>query len=341
MGPARQRRDRVRRHGRGSGPAPRSPLLRAAGRDPGFPRRRDRPVRRNLPVSGSGSGISPSSRARMTASVRLAAPSLPRTWLTCFLTVSKWPTSWLAMARFDFPAASIVSTSSSRLVSCSTRPGTAAGACRTGGPAQCSRRQRRAGAGPGSRAGPRGVARWPDQSGQQSGHRRPLVGEDPDIARGQASVSTSARAFTASASWPQAASACARSAPASITLPTRSWATAAAYSRSSSASAWPGRSWASRIGLAPSAPARVCNLAHRPGRGRSPAGNGPLGQIALGQQQPGPLGGNWVEQAAGPGEACMARRSPPAPRPDHRWPAGSSPYGQAVGQRGGVDELAA
>jgi len=30
-----------------------------------------------------------SSRARATASVRLAAPSLPRTWLTCFLTVSR------------------------------------------------------------------------------------------------------------------------------------------------------------------------------------------------------------------------------------------------------------
>ena len=32
------------------------------------------------------------------------------------------------MAWFDLPAASILSTSSSRLVSCSTRPGTAAGA---------------------------------------------------------------------------------------------------------------------------------------------------------------------------------------------------------------------
>jgi hypothetical protein len=32
--------------------------------------------------------IRPSSRARATASVVLAAPSLPRMWLTCFLVVS-------------------------------------------------------------------------------------------------------------------------------------------------------------------------------------------------------------------------------------------------------------
>ena len=43
-----------------------------------------------------------------------------------FLTVSKATTSSAAMAWFDLPAASIRSTSSSRLVSCSTRPGTAA-----------------------------------------------------------------------------------------------------------------------------------------------------------------------------------------------------------------------
>jgi hypothetical protein len=40
-----------------------------------------------------GYGISPSSRARVTASVRLVAASLPSTWLTCFLTVSRVTTS--------------------------------------------------------------------------------------------------------------------------------------------------------------------------------------------------------------------------------------------------------
>ena len=39
-----------------------------------------------------------SSRARATASVRLAAPSLPSTWVTCFLTVSRVTTSSPAMA---------------------------------------------------------------------------------------------------------------------------------------------------------------------------------------------------------------------------------------------------
>ncbi len=46
----------------------------------------------------AGQGIRLSSRARATASVRLAAPSLPRTWLTCFLTVSRVTTSSRAMA---------------------------------------------------------------------------------------------------------------------------------------------------------------------------------------------------------------------------------------------------
>ncbi len=46
----------------------------------------------------AGQGIRLSSRARATASVLLAAPSLPRTWLTCFLTVSRVTTSSRAMA---------------------------------------------------------------------------------------------------------------------------------------------------------------------------------------------------------------------------------------------------
>ena len=90
------------------------------------------------------------------------------------------------MAGFDLPAASIVSTSSSRLVSCSTRPGTAGGAVpdrepglvcpRIKGalePGQAAERDLR-----GRSAGPLGC----DQPGQQRGHRRSLVGEDPDIA---------------------------------------------------------------------------------------------------------------------------------------------------------------
>src|SRR5215472_13428227 len=40
------------------------------------------------PAGRRRQGIRPSSRARATASVRLAAPSLLGTWVTCFLTVS-------------------------------------------------------------------------------------------------------------------------------------------------------------------------------------------------------------------------------------------------------------
>src|SRR5215471_13592680 len=59
----------------------------ARGSDPPEP-----PDGQKAPVTSSlglgRQGIKPSSRARATASVRLAAPSLPRTWVTCFLTVS-------------------------------------------------------------------------------------------------------------------------------------------------------------------------------------------------------------------------------------------------------------
>src|SRR5262249_11673722 len=48
---------------------------------------------------------SPSARARATACVRLAAPSLPRMWPTCFLTVSSTTTSSSAICWFDLPAA--------------------------------------------------------------------------------------------------------------------------------------------------------------------------------------------------------------------------------------------
>jgi hypothetical protein len=44
-------------------------------------------------------------RARVAASVRLAAPSLPKTCLTCLFTVSRVTTSSQAMRWFDFPAA--------------------------------------------------------------------------------------------------------------------------------------------------------------------------------------------------------------------------------------------
>ena len=129
-------------------------------------------------------GIRPSSRARVTASVRLAAPSLPRMWLTCFLTVSRVTTSSPAMAWFDRPAASIPSTSSSRLVSGSTRPGTAGGArpgTRRGVPrVKCALEPGQAAERDlcGGLPGPLGR----DQPAQQRGHRRPLVGEDADIA---------------------------------------------------------------------------------------------------------------------------------------------------------------
>src|ERR1700750_284373 len=47
--------------------------------------------------SAEGRGMRPSSLARATASVRLAAPSLPRRWLTCFFTVSRVTKNfWLA-----------------------------------------------------------------------------------------------------------------------------------------------------------------------------------------------------------------------------------------------------
>ena len=48
--------------------------------------------------------------------------SLPKTWLTCFLTVSRLMNSSPARAWFGVPAASIASTCSSRSVSGSIRP---------------------------------------------------------------------------------------------------------------------------------------------------------------------------------------------------------------------------
>jgi hypothetical protein len=55
----------------------------------GMSRRGDRsPEGATGQAGGRCQGIRPSCRARATASVRLAAPSLPRTWVTCFLTVS-------------------------------------------------------------------------------------------------------------------------------------------------------------------------------------------------------------------------------------------------------------
>ena len=70
----------------------------------------------------------PSSWACATAWVRLAAPSLPRMWLTCFLAVSSATTSCLAICLFAMPAASNPSTSSSRSVSGSANPATTTGA---------------------------------------------------------------------------------------------------------------------------------------------------------------------------------------------------------------------
>ena len=64
-----------------------------------------------LPEGATGSagvgcqGIRPSCRARAAASVRLAPPSLPSRWVTCFLTVSSDTKSSRAMRWFDEPAA--------------------------------------------------------------------------------------------------------------------------------------------------------------------------------------------------------------------------------------------
>jgi hypothetical protein len=52
----------------------------------GMSRRGDRsPEGATGPAGGRCQGIRPRSRARATASVRLAAPSLPRTWVMCWL----------------------------------------------------------------------------------------------------------------------------------------------------------------------------------------------------------------------------------------------------------------
>ena len=88
------------------------------------------------------------------------------------------------MAWFDLPAASSPSTSSSRLVSGSMMPSACGGVSpgiRRGVPwVKCALEPRQAaerdsGSGLGGLLGP-------DQPCQQSGHRRALVGEDPDVA---------------------------------------------------------------------------------------------------------------------------------------------------------------
>src|SRR5438132_9422614 len=74
------------------------------------------------PAGGRCQGIRPRSRARAPAWVRSAAPSLPRIWVMCFLTVSSATTRSRAMRWLGLPAASSRSTSSSRPVSGSARP---------------------------------------------------------------------------------------------------------------------------------------------------------------------------------------------------------------------------
>ena len=66
---------------------------------------------------------------------------------------------------------------------------------------------------------------------------RPLVGEDPDIVLGAGQPQHLSQGIHRGDCSPLAASASARSAPASMTLPTRRWLTATAFSRFSSASA--------------------------------------------------------------------------------------------------------
>ncbi len=68
-------------------------------------------------VRGSGRAAGPGWRPRSG----WRRPSLPRMWVTCFLTVSSATTRSWAMRWFDLPAASSRSTSSSRSVSGSAR----------------------------------------------------------------------------------------------------------------------------------------------------------------------------------------------------------------------------
>ena len=77
-------------------------------------------------LGGRRQGIRPSCRVRATASARLAAPSLPSTWVTCLLTVSSATTRSCAMHWSDLPAASSRSTSSSRPAGGLARPNGAA-----------------------------------------------------------------------------------------------------------------------------------------------------------------------------------------------------------------------
>ena len=76
-----------------------------------------------------GQEMRPSSRARTTACVRLVASSLARMWLACFLTVSIVTKRSWAISRLCRPSAMSRRTSSSRLVSSSTRPATGMAGC--------------------------------------------------------------------------------------------------------------------------------------------------------------------------------------------------------------------
>ena len=205
------------------------------------------------------------------------------------------------------------------------RPGPAPprGPGRAGGPAQCARRQRRAGAGPGSRAGPRrrpGRTAGPRSAGPAARPsavpRRRRPGHSP---AGRPAEHVGQGVPPRPASSPLAASASARSAPASIRLPIRSWATAARVQPVQQrerlggpllGQQHPGQHQVSRLPRVVRLVVRVEAALFRPARGR--------GQVALGQQQPRPLRRDRVEQAGRvPAQTCMA--SPIA----SRAPAGS------------------
>ena len=151
----------------------------AAGRTPNCPRPRD------LRLWAWCYGIRPSCRARVTASVRLAAPSLPSTWLTCFLTVSRVTTSsagdgLVRPARGQhlehFQLAAGQRLDNARYSRSGPWPGTWRRVPGVEGPLEPRQAAERDLCG--GLAGPLGR----DQPDQQRGHRRALVGEDPDVA---------------------------------------------------------------------------------------------------------------------------------------------------------------
>ena len=176
-----------------------------------------------------------------------------------------------------------------------------------------------------------------DEPPEQRGHRRALVGEDPHIALrageqdglGEGRDRACSIAGGGQGQRPQ------RTGLDEAAGPGLSPRRAAGPAGPAPGRAGPGRAGP---GPAPGARTRGRTAARRPGAGRSPAGNGPRRAGCPGPQT-GPRAGTGFSKPA-PGHV-PARSSPQCPGritgglPDHRQ------GGQAAGQRGGVDELAA